>query len=468
MKQIGRGPLEREYIFHSYTKTMCSNCQRLVDGKIVYNDNGVTIVKNCPEHGEHSELLEEDFEYHLLKAKYDKPGTKSIIQTQIKDGCPYDCGLCPNHDQHTCIGLIEITMRCNLNCPVCYACAGIGKDLDIMTIEKMMDFYMEAEGGNGEILQISGGEPTLHPNILEIIKMAKEKGFKYVMLNTNGMRIAEDEDFVKELSSLKGGFEVYLQFDGLKEKIYHKLRNRSMLEIKKKAIQNLNLHNVPTTLVCTVTQSVNDSCLGEIIAYGIDEKCVRGVNLQPVAFYGRTEEVDRKKRITLSGILNRIETQTAGLLKKLDFIPLPCNVERVAITYLFKDSSGGFVPITRGKDMSEYKHVFNNTFMFTVEDTLRNFKDENIDFGLCDCCSFVGDIKKMIPKGFIFKSKKEKMKFVDDNTFRISVSSFIDQYNFDMKSLQKDCVHVITPDLKRIPFSAYNIIHRKKYDDIYF
>nr|WP_246169852.1 radical SAM protein [Alkalibaculum sporogenes] len=359
-------------------------------------------------------------------------------------------------------------MRCNLNCPVCYARAGKGKDLDMLTIEKMMDFYMEAEGGSAEILQISGGEPTLHPNILEIIKMAKGKGFKYVMLNTNGIRIAKDEDFVKALSSFKGGFEVYLQFDGLKEEIYYKLRNQSMLEIKKKAIQNLSIHDVPTTLVCTVTQGVNDNYLGEIITYGMDEKCIRGVNLQPVAFFGRTHELETKKRITLSGILTRIEGQTAGLLKKLDFIPLPCNVERVAITYLFKDSSGGFVPITRGKDMSDYKHAVNNTFMFTVEDTLKNLKDENIDFGICDCCDLVSDIKRVIPKGFIFKSKKEKMKFVDENTFRISVSSFIDQYNFDMKSIQKDCVHVITPDLKRIPFSAYNMIHRKKYDYIYF
>ncbi|NTW72041.1 MAG: radical SAM protein [Eubacteriaceae bacterium] len=460
--------MNRDYTFHSYTRTMCSHCQKLIDGKIVYNDKGVFLIKNCPDHGEHRELLEEDPEYHLQKVQYDKPGTTSKLQTRVKDGCPYDCGLCPSHDQHTCIGLIEITMRCNLKCPVCYACAGQGKDLELKTIEGMMDCYMDAEGGKAEILQISGGEPTLHPDILDIIRMAKEKGFKYVMLNTNGIRIAEEEAFVRALSTFKGGFEVYLQFDGLKEEIYQKLRNESVLEMKKKALKNLNRCNIPTTLVCTVSQGVNDDHIGEIIAYGMDESCVRGVNLQPVAYFGRTEERDRLSRVTLSGILNRIEAQTAGLLKKSDFIPLPCDVERVAITYLFKNKSGGFIPITRGKDMREYKHIFNNTFIFTVEDTLRNFKDENIDFGISDCCGLVTDIKKMIPLGFIFKSKNEKMKFVDENTFRISASSFIDSYNFDMKSMQKDCVHVITPDLKRIPFSAYNMIHRGKYDGYYF
>ncbi len=360
--------MNRDYIYYSYTRTMCSQCKRMVDGKIVYNKKGVFILKCCPEHGEHMELLEEDYEYQLLKADFDKPGTKSAIQTQVKEGCPFDCGICPSHDQHTCIGLIEVTMRCNLECPVCYASAGKGKDLDMETIEKMMDFYMEAEAGKAEILQISGGEPTLHPRILSIISMAKDKGFKYVMLNTNGIKIAEDEEFSKELSRFKGGFEVYLQFDGLKEEIYRKLRNRTMLEIKKKAIQNLNKYDVPTTLVSTVSQEINDKYIGEIIAFGMNEKCVRGVNLQPVTYFGRASESERKNRITLSGILQRIEAQTSGLLKKTDFIPLPCDVERVAITYLMKDVSGGFIPITRGKDMSQFKFIFNNTFIFTVED----------------------------------------------------------------------------------------------------
>jgi hypothetical protein len=198
----------------------------------------------------------------------------------------------------------------------------------------------------------------------------------------------------------------------------------------------------------------------------MDQDMVRGVNFQPVAFFGRMPECDRKNRITLSGILNRIESQTRGMLKKSDFMPLPCNVERVAITYLFKSESG-FIPITRNKDMSEYKDIINNTFVFTMEDTLKSLKDENVNFGLSDCCGLLSDIKKYIPMGFIAKSREKKMAFVDEHTFRISVSAFIDVYNFDMKSIQKECVHVITPDLKRIPFSAYNMIHRRAYDGYY-
>src|SRR5690606_17990502 len=113
------------------------------------------------------------------------------------------------------------------------------KDLDLLQVEKMMDFYMAAEKGKAEILQISGGEPTLHNDIISIIQMAKDKGFKYVMLNTNGIRIAEDDEFAAELSRLRGGFEIYLQFDGFDDGIYEKLRSKKLVEIKKKAIANL-------------------------------------------------------------------------------------------------------------------------------------------------------------------------------------------------------------------------------------
>jgi hypothetical protein len=443
---------------------MCSKCGKIIDGKIIYNSKGVFIQKKCPICGDGIEILEEDYKYHLSKPKFDKQGTKSTIQTDVINGCPYDCGLCASHDQHSCIGIIEITKRCNLNCEMCFAKSGEGNDLNISQVEKMMDFYMEAENGKAEILQISGGEPTLHKNIIGIIKMAKDKGFKYVMLNTNGIRIAEDEEFVKEISDFISGFEIYLQFDGLCDDVYEKLRNKKMLQIKKKAIENLSKYNIPTTLVATIDKGVNDKYIGEILVFGMNTKCVRGVNYQPVSYYG--ENSPDLDRMTLSGVLNRIQEQTNKMIMQTDFIPLPCNVERVAITYLFKGDNG-FVPITRDRDLSEFKGFIGNTFVFTVEDTIKNFKEDSKIFDVCACCDFINDIKKYLPKNFIFKSKKEKIKFVDENTFRISVSSFVDQYNFDIKSMQKECVHIITPDLKRIPFSAYNIIHRGKYDEYY-
>lgn len=460
----GVDSLNRDYVYHSYTRTVCSKCEKVIDGKIVYNKSGVYILKNCPNCEEHFELLEQDSKYHLQKFRYDKPGTKSTTQTQVNNGCPYDCGLCENHDQHTCIGLIEITKRCNMGCKMCFAKSGKGSDLTLLQIEKMMDFYMETENGTAEILQISGGEPTLHPDIISIIKMAKHKGFKYVMLNTNGIRIADDEQFVYELSQFRGGFEIYLQFDGLDDSVYEKLRGRKILESKKRAIANLSKYKVPTTLVATVEQGVNDKYVGEILVYGMKTPFIRGVNFQPVAYYGHSNP--SADRVTLSGVLNRIEKQTNKMIKTSDFIPLPCNVERVALTYLFKNSKG-YIPITRDRDLTEFKDYIGSTFMFTVEDTIANFKENSSIFNIAGCCDFINDIKKYLPKNFLLKSKEEKIRFVDENTFRISVSSFVDKFNFDVKSMQKECVHIITPDLKRIPFSAYNMIHRSKYNAYY-
>lgn len=450
----------RAYLYAASTQSFCPACEKLIPTKIVYQNEKVYLLKNCPVHGELTELFEEDLSYHLRKSQFDKPGTMPKTETIIEKGCPFDCGLCPNHDQHTCIGLIEITTQCDLHCPVCYANAGEGTHLSLEKIKKMMQFYMDAEDQNAEILQISGGEPTTHPEILNIIQMAKEIGFKYVMLNTNGIRIAEDEEFVKELAKFSGGFEVYLQFDGLTNDVYEKLRGKKLLQIKEKAIENLTDNKIPTTLVCTVDKDINDNQIGGILGLAMNTKYIRGVNFQPVAFFGRAKNSNTSDRITLSGVLKRIEKQTNGLIRSTDFIPLPCNVERVAITYLLKGKDG-FIAVTRNQEFEKYTSFFNNTFIFTVEDVLKNAKDTIFNpFQTCKCFDFMKLFQKYIPSDFQHKSKKERMDFVDENTFRISVSSFLDMHNFDMKSMQKECVHIITEDLKRIPFSAYNMLHR--------
>ena len=452
----------RDYIFHEFTNSLCPDCMKSVPAKVVIKDKKVCLLKYCPDHGEQLELFEESADYHLKKRQFDKPGSEMKIQTKVNKGCPFDCGVCPQHDQHACIGLIEVTRRCNLNCPMCYADAGKGDFLPLDKIEQMMDFFQDTEYGQAEILQISGGEPTLHPDIIKIISMAKRKKFKYVMLNTNGIRIAEDEAFAKELQQFVGGFEVYLQFDGFKQSAYESLRGTNLYDVKLKAINRLTEFKIPTTLVATVANGINDDEVGRIFNFGLQQPYVRGINFQPAAFFGRTSQDRKANRVTLSGVLQRLEQQTGGMLRMQDFIPLPCNVERVAITYLYKTSKGGFVPITRDVRIQDYLHIINNTFVFTIEDALKNAGSSVRDIKTtCDCFKFLNDFRHIVPLDFFIKSKEQKMDYVDNNTFRISVSSFLDAYNFDMKSMQKECVHVITEDLRKIPFSAYNILHRE-------
>lgn len=453
--------MDRDYVYYEYTNSLCNECLKVIPTKIVFKDNKVYLLKHCSEHGEQLELLEHDIEYFKHKRDYDKAGTVTKTQTEVKKGCPYDCGLCPNHDQHSCINLIEVTDKCNMCCNTCYASSGKGKDKDFETIKKMIDFAAEAEGGRGEVLQVSGGEPTLHKDIIKIIEYAREK-FQYVMLNTNGIRIAEDKEFVKELSKFKGKFEIYLQFDSFDDNVYTKIRGRNLKELKLQAVENLKEYNIPITLVMTLERDLNDKEIGKIITYGIETSNVRGVNIQPVAYFGRKNgNIDRKNRVTLTDTIRLIEEQTKKMIVKEDFMPLPCNVERVSLTYLYK-TKGGFLPITRANNIKKLLPYINNTFTFKIEDALTNGRD--IIFG--SCCNpliFLKEFKKFVPKDFMNWDIEKRSEYVSNNTFRITISSFLDRYNFDIKSMQKECVHIVTEDLKRIPFSSYNIIYREKY-----
>ncbi|MEI7621212.1 MAG: radical SAM protein [Candidatus Moraniibacteriota bacterium] len=454
---------QKNYQFLESTSSLCPQCLKRVDGKIILKDGKIFVAKFCQTHGEQEEILEEDAQYYLGRMQYTKPGSVCEIQTERGNGCPFDCGLCPEHEQHSCIGLIEVTNYCDLKCPTCYANSDQGEFLSLEKISQMLDFFVASEFDSAEILQISGGEPTTHPQIVEIIKLARAKKIKYVMLNTNGLRLAEDENFVKELSQFVGGFEIYLQFDGFEKKTHQHLRGRDLSQVKRKAIENLTKYKIPITLVATIERGFNDQEVGRIVEFGLNTPYVRGVNFQPVAFFGRSKKINAQNRITNTGIIAEIEKQMNGMLKKSDFFPLPCNVDRVAIAYLYKVKDE-FVSLTRNLQITDCLPIIRNTFKFDPEDFLKDLTEKAFctSDGCCDYLGMLKNFRKFIPKSYFLKSKEAKLEYISANIFRISLASFVDAYNFDLKSMQKECVHIITPELKKIPFSAYNMLHRKK------
>jgi len=195
---------DRPYIYHNFTNSLCHKCLKVVSAKVILQDNKVYLLKTCPEHGALRTLLSSDASYYLSQTQYNKPGTlPRRFQTPVEKGCPLDCGLCTDHEQHTCLALIEITEACNLRCPTCFADSDIGRYSPLDEVERMLDTIVENEG-YADVVQISGGEPTIHPHILEILELAKAKRIKALMINTNGVRIARDEDFVRSLSKFKG------------------------------------------------------------------------------------------------------------------------------------------------------------------------------------------------------------------------------------------------------------------------
>ncbi len=451
---------EREYVIHGMTISLCSTCLANCPAKIVLKGGAVYLLKRCTRHGEHEELLEEDAPFWLRRGEYDKPGTFTRADTEVREGCPHDCGLCPDHEQHTCIGLLEVTTACDLGCPICFANAWAGKLLPLATIDRMLAAYQEAEGGKADVLQISGGEPTTHPEILDIIRLARRRGIRYVMLNTNGLRIAREPELAAALAEFHKGFEVYLQFDGLTAGPHQALRGRDLRAVKARALDNLRAHGVPVTLVCTVQRGVNDDQVGALVEFGMRDSIVRGISFQPLAFFGRTDGADPSRRVTLTGVLKRLEKQTGGMIRTDDFIPLPCNVERVAFTLLLREGSR-FVPITRKADVRKYVSLLPNTLAFYAQDVLKNAAGAALSGeGGCDCLRFVKDFVPLAGLGAKALVARNKPGFATENVFRISVASFLDRYNFEMKAMKKECVHVLTPDGRRVPFSAYNLFHR--------
>jgi hypothetical protein len=449
-------PPPKPYDVLEITRSLCPECMSPVPAKIVQQEGRVFLRKLCARHGPQQELLEDSAGYFRRRNDFSRPATSCKIQTSTEHGCPFDCGLCPDHEQHTCIGLIEVNTTCDMCCPTCYASAGPAGNLSLAEVRQMIDFYIDSEYGRAEILQISGGEPSLHPNILEILRYARSTSLAYVMLNTNGLRIAADAAFVQELAHFVGGFEVYLQFDGLDAASYRVLRGGDYLAEKLQAVAALEKHNIPVTLVTTVQAGINDDQIGEVIAFAMRHKNIRGVNFQPVAYAGRRpEESPPTNRTTLTGVMARIEQQTAGLIQFADFVPLPCDVDRVAVNFLYK-INGAYQPIMRGVDFRKHLPQIRNTFNFRVEE----FLQEGVSS--IACCG-LADLLKFIPPQFLQKSKSERVEYINENLFRLSIVSFVDAYNFDLKSMQKECVHVITPDLRKIPFSAYNMIHREKH-----
>ena len=444
----------RQDIFYELTRSLCPECRKLVDAQVLIRDRAVYLRKYCPEHGWHEALVSSDADWYINSLKFNKPGSiPNDFATKVEDGCPNDCGLCPEHQQHTCVGLIEVTGRCNLNCPTCFADAGRGSDLSLAQVETILDRLMETEH-EPEIVQISGGEPTIHPQILDILEAAKSHNIRHVMLNTNGLRLAQDPDFVRQLARYEP--TVYLQFDGLTAYAYEALRGCDLLAIKRKALDNLAEAGMYAILVATISQGVNDSEIGALARYGLEHRAVVGVSYQPVTFCGRYQNnPDALHRITLPDVLHGLEAQTGGMFRVSDFFPVPCpHPTCSACTYALKHGDQ-VLPITRLVNVEDYLDFITNR---TVVDFSREMKSaleslwsmatimgaEKTNNALtCATCNL------SLPSLDDFDSLKELF-------FMVQVHGFMDQYSFDLKRLMKCCVHQLLPDGRAIPFCAYN------------
>ena len=231
MKTEVRTKQDADTIFYELTRSICPVCRRVIDAQILLREDKVFMRKRCPEHGLFEALVYADAQAYTSAAKFNKPGTIPLqYTTAIEHGCPHDCGLCPDHQQHACVGIIEVNSACNMDCPLCFADAGAGFNLTLGEVEGILDHFVETEG-HPEVVQFSGGEPTIHPQIIPMIKAAKARDIQYVMLNTNGKRIAKDDQFLEQLAEVRP--VIYFQFDGFDTETYRIIRGEPQILAEK-------------------------------------------------------------------------------------------------------------------------------------------------------------------------------------------------------------------------------------------
>ena len=452
--QTVRKKQDVDYVFYELTRSICPECRRVVDAKILIRNNKVYMRKRCPEHGEFEGLVYGDAQAYTTASRFNKPGTIPLeFSTHIAQGCPHDCGLCPDHQQHACLGIIEVNSACNMDCPLCFANAGAGFNLTLEEVEGILDHLVETEG-NPEVVQFSGGEPSIHPKIVEMMRAAKKRNIRHVMLNTNAKRIATDDAFLADLAEIRPS--IYFQFDGFKSETYDIIRGEpDLLATKLLALDRLAAIGVGVVLVPAIVRGVNLDEVGEIVKFAINHPAVRGINFQPAFSAGRHMQFDPLERLTIPDILREVEKQTDGMFIVKDFVPVPCCFPTCnSVTYALVDGET-VLPLPRVLNVDDYLDYVTNRVMPDMSSDIKAALE-----GLWSSSAVAGSDKNAqqfaiscaacgLPDGLDLGAFANQV-------FMIMLQDFMDPWTFNQKNLMKCCKEFLLPDGKQIPFCAYN------------
>ena len=464
----------RDYTYYDYTISLCPECLKRVGAKIIIENEAVFMTKRCPDHGFFKTKIASDVGYYKNIRNYNKASEMPHhFGTEVKYGCPYDCGLCVDHEQHSCLSIVEITDRCNLTCPTCYAMSSphYGRHRTVEEVEAMLDIIVKNEG-EPDVVQISGGEPTIHPDFFKILDIAKTKPIKHLMVNTNGIRIANDPGFAEQLATYMPGFELYLQFDSFKPEVLEAFRGKDLTDIRMRALQKLNELNLSTTLVVVLQKGKNDDEIGKVLEFALQQPCVRGVTFQPVEVAGRNRSDSAEEKITLTEVRSEILRQFP-ILNGDDVIPVPCNPDALAMGYMLK-LNNEVIPLTRFINPAD---LLNNQ----SRNTIVYEQDSGLYMQLLDIFSTgisVDEVKPKVHQLLCCLPDVCAPNLSYDNLFRIIIMNFMDAHDFDVRAVKKSCVHIVDKDLKLIPFETMNLFYRnekraylealRKEDKVYF
>jgi uncharacterized radical SAM superfamily Fe-S cluster-containing enzyme len=476
--------------------SLCPICLRVVIAHLFEEDGAIKLEKECQEHGVFCDIYWSDSDLYkkFNRYWYDGKGLDDP-KTSVDRDCPFSCGICSGHKTHTLLANIDLTNRCNMSCPVCFANSEVSGRLyepSLDQIREMMKSLRRKRPVPCIAVQFSGGEPTLRSDLSQIVAMAREMGFSHIQIATNGLRLASSLELCKNLR-LSGLQTLYLQFDGVTPEPYNILRGGDVLHSKLRAIANCRESGLRSiVLVPTLEKGVNDGQMGDIVRFAAENlDVIRGVNVQPISFAGRIDQGARNKsRITIPDFLALIEVQTDNEISREDFYPVPfvapishliglsAGLHQMAFTvhphcgaatYIFYHQ-GKFLPINRFLDV---EGLFER-----INEAVANFDGSNLGR-----IKMNGKILKELPKlidengapdglnitrlllDVIKNGTRESLSKFHNRTLFLGAMHFQDLYNFDIERVQRCGIHYATPDGRIIPFCTYNAIHRQGVED---
>jgi uncharacterized radical SAM superfamily Fe-S cluster-containing enzyme len=433
----------------AHTESVCPVCLKRIPARRVRRGRDVYLSKDCPEHGRFEAIFWRG-EPDITSWSRPKIAHKPAAQTQ-QAGCPFACGLCPEHNQRTCTALVEITARCNLGCPICFASSGGGQtapDPSLEAIRFQLDAAMTATGGCN--LQLSGGEPTVRDDLPAIIAMAREVGFTFIQVNTNGLRMVQEPQYAATLAEA-GLSSAFLQFDGVSDDVYRSIRGKALWEVKKRAVERLIEAGVGVVLVPTLRRGVNDRQLGDILRFAVDNMPgIRGVHFQPMSFFGRYPESPAPDaRFTLPEVMAGLEEQTDGMVRAEFFVPPGCEHSLCSFSARFlKGLDGRLTRLGQAascqcKSTPEPIPALEGA-LHSIASTARQW-DAPKAVSECACSDEAPDPFTQ----FINRAATHSL--------TISAMAFQDAWTLDLERLRGCCIHVVAPDGRLVPFCAWNL-----------
>lgn len=474
------------------TESLCPECLKVIAARLFDEDGMVFMEKSCPEHGDFREIYWSDTSMYLRAEKYVYGDGRGIANPKIKNAtvCPEHCGLCNMHVSHTALGNIDLTNRCNMTCPVCFAnanSAGYVYEPSYEEIVDMLRAYREMEPVPGRVVQFSGGEPTIHPRFHDIVRAAKDMDFSHVQMASNGLKLADPE--FAEKTAEAGMHTIYLQFDGVDDESHYETRGkRGYFEKKLKAIENCRKTGMRIVLVPTIVKNFNREQVGPILKFAVENSdVIGGISFQPVALTGRIDEAQRHEmRYTIPDLIHDLHGQT-GLVEPDDFFPIACTspFSKLAMalrgedtinitchphcslaTYMVVDPKR---PLETATPLPQYVDV---PGMLEMMNQLA-FKMDRSPFKFFHKIKAFTGMKKFFdekkaPEGLTFTKFLESMNgTVDKDLGRneggtewkfllVGAMHFMDAYNYEVERVKRCVIHYSTPGGFMYPFCAYN------------